>query len=142
MVALGKRGFVAMTDRSNRKPDGREQAIPYPVPPSDRCEHLMLSVIKSLGSLPKDDGQIEDRVVALVMTACGELATMQDTRRRDEIVDSLSRLSKRVIERLVRAGRQTTKQAEANGQSVVEMLYDAVDKGTATERPLQKRGSH
>jgi hypothetical protein len=99
----------------------------------------MLGVIKGLGKLPTDDGQIEDRVLALVMIAWGELATMQDTRRRDEIVDSLSGLGKRVIDRILTANRETRKQAEAAGKSVVEMLYDAVEQGTAVERPLTKR---
>ena len=52
-----------------RRPRSRLRALPYPTPSSDRCQELMLGVIKGLGKLPNDDDGIEDRVLACLLVA-------------------------------------------------------------------------
>jgi hypothetical protein len=121
-----------------RRGAARARAVPYPAPKSDRCQQLMLGVIRGLGDLPKNDSEIEDRVLACLLVAWGELAAMQDGKWRDDIVASLSGLGRRVVAKLLAASRETNAQAEATGQSLVEMLYEAVGKGEAEEIPLPK----
>jgi hypothetical protein len=98
----------------------------------------MLGVIKGLGKLPTDDDWIEDRVLACLLVAWGELAAMQDGQRRDEIVGSLTTLGRRVVGKLLAVNEQMTARAESTGQSVVDILLQAVSEGTAEEFPLPK----
>jgi hypothetical protein len=121
-----------------RRAAARARAVPYPAPKSNRCQELMLGVIRGLGQLPKNDSEIEDRVLACLLVAWGELAAMEDTKWRDDIIASQSGLGRRVVGKLLAASRETTAQAEASGQSLVDLLYDAVGKGEAEEIPLPK----
>ena len=121
-----------------RRAAARARAVPYPAPKSDRCQQLMLGVIRGLGDLPKNDSEIEDRVLACLLVAWGELAAMQDQRWRDDIIASLSGLGRQVVGKLLVASRKTEAEAEASGQSLVDLLYDAVGKGEAEEIPLPK----
>ena len=98
----------------------------------------MLGVIRGLGELPKNDSEIEDRVLACLLVAWGELPAMQDQKWRDDIIVSLSGLGRSVVGKLLAASRKTTADAEASGQSLVDLLYDAVGKGEAEEIPLPK----
>ena len=98
----------------------------------------MLGVIKGLGKLPSNDDEIEDRVLACMLVAWGELAGMQDARRRDDIVGSLGDLGKRVVGKLIAVSGELDARAETTGQSLVELLYEAVADGTADQLPLPK----
>jgi hypothetical protein len=118
-----------------------ETAPPYPAPRSERCRQMMLGVIAGFGKLPANDDEIEDRVLACVLVAWGELAAMRDERRRDQIVGELDDLGKRVVGKLVAVSGELGGRAQQRGQSLVEMLYDAVDEGTADEFPMRKRRS-
>ena len=117
----------------------KTRAIPYPSPRSDRSQRLMLGVIKGLGKLPANDDEIEDRVLACVLVAWGELAAMQDAKRRDDIVSSLGDLGKRAVGKLIAVSSELDARAETKGRSLVELLYDAVADGTAEELSLPKR---
>jgi hypothetical protein len=121
-----------------RRAAARARAVPYPAPKSDRCQQLMLGVIRGLGELPKNDSEIEDRVLACLLVAWGELAAMQDQKWRDDIIASMSALGRSVVGKLIAASRKTTLEAESSGQSLVDLLYDAVGKGEAEEVPLPK----
>src|SRR5262245_24170964 len=79
---------------------GAMQMRPYPTPATDRCDDLMLAVIKSLGELPTDDDGIEDRVLACLMVAWGEVAAMESDERRAEILQSLTPIGNRVVAKL------------------------------------------
>src|SRR5690349_5911452 len=100
------------------------RALPYPTPGSDRCQELMLGVIKGLGALPADDDGIEDRVIACLMVACGEVAAMQDRARRSEILESLTPLGNRVVAKLVSVNELTA----GDGQTLADMLYESAGK--------------
>jgi hypothetical protein len=136
-----------MGERKRRSATERMRAVPYPAPKSDRCQQLMLAVIKGLGKLPSNDDEIEDRVLACVLVAWGELATMQDGIRRDEIIGSLGGLGDRVVRKILAVNVESNEKAESAGQTLAEMLYEAVGKGEAEEVPLtrprasQARGS-
>ena len=134
---------MAMARDKKRATGKKKAAVPYPTPKSDRCQQLMLGVIKGLGTLPADDDWIEDRVLACLLVAWGELAAMQDVRRRDDILGSLTPLGDRVVRKLLALNEQTTTRASEAGQSVVDMLYEAIREGSAEEVPLPKghRGS-
>jgi hypothetical protein len=104
----------------------------------------MLGVIKGLGQLPSDDNEIEDRVLACMLVAWGELAAMQDAKRRDEVVGSLGDLGKRVVGKLIAVAGEMNERAESKSQSLVQLLYESVADGTAEELSLPKpdRGEH
>jgi hypothetical protein len=127
-----------MGEQKRRTAPGRLRVVPYPAPESDKCQRLMVGVIKALGSLPTDDDGIVDRVRACFMVAVGELATMRDTKRRDEIVNSLSPAGKAIIEDVIARARETEEMAATKGQSVAQMLNEAVEEGVAEELPLPK----
>jgi hypothetical protein len=127
-----------MAKRKGHTAARQRTVVPYPAPKSDRCHQLMLGVIKGLGKLPVDDDWIEDRVLACLLIAWGELAAMQDSQRRDEIVGSLTTLGRRVVGKLLAANEQMATRAESTGQSVVDVLLEAVREGTAEEFPLPK----
>ena len=116
----------------------KTRAVPYPSPKSDRSQQLMLGVIKGLGKLPSND-EIEDRVLACVLVAWGELAAMHDAKRRDDIVGSLGGLGERVVRKLIAVTGQLESRAETRRQSLVELLYQALADRTAAELPLPKR---
>ena len=90
------------------------------------------------GKLPADDDWIEDRVLVCLLVAWGELAAMKDNQRRDEIVGSLTILGKRVVGKVLAAKDQMAARAESTGQSVVDILLEAVREGTAEAFPLPK----
>ena len=125
-----------MAGERKRRNAERMRAVPYPAPKSNRCEQLMLGVMQGLGKLPKDDNELEDRVLACLLVAWGELAAMQDGKRRDEILASLTGLGKSTVNKLLAVARQADTQAAESGQSHVDILFDAVGKGEAEEVPL------
>ena len=125
---------------SKRKPTSAStRAVPYPAAKTPRAQELMLGVIKGLGKLPSNDNEIEDRVLACVMVAWGELAAMQNVKRQAEIVSSLGELGKRVVAKLAAATGDLNERAQSQGQTLVEMLYEAVAEGAAQEHPFHKR---
>jgi hypothetical protein len=88
----------------------------------------MLGVIKGLGKLPADDDGIEDRVLACLMVAWGEVAAMQSSARRSEILDSLTPLGNHVVAKLLAVNELTKDASGGTGQTFAEMLYDSVRK--------------
>jgi hypothetical protein len=138
MTSFGFHEFKVIVSMRKRK---TAKAVPYPAPRSERSQRLMLGVLQGLGSLPSNDDEIEDRVLACLLVAWGEVAAMQDGRRRDDIVNSLGDLSKRVVGKLVAVGGEVGARAKSRGQSLVGLLYDALDEGTAEEMALPKSRS-
>ena len=118
---------------------GQSRAVPYPAPKTERCQQLMLQVIQGLGRFPSNDDEIEDRVLACMLVAWGELAAMQDGHRRDEVAGSLGAMGQRVVAKAVALSAEMGARAETEGQSLAEMLYEAVDEGTADELTLPSR---
>jgi hypothetical protein len=129
-----------MGERKKRRRGAAERlrAVPYPTPKTDRCQELMLGVIRGLGKYPVNDDEIEDRVLACILVALGELAAMEDAARRDEIIASMGPLGRRVVNKLLVVSRETSERAEAAGQTLAEMLTEAVEKGEADELPLPR----
>src|SRR5579871_4423860 len=122
-----------MGERKRRAAAERMRAVPYPSPKTERCQELMLRVIEGLGKLPANDDEVEDRVLACVLVAWEELAAMEDAARREDIVGSLGPLGRRVVDRLLALGRETDRRAASAGQTLAEMLAEAVEKGKAEE---------
>lgn len=118
-----------MGEGKRRKPHMR--VLPYPTPGSDRCQELMQGVIKGLGKLPTDDDGIEDRVIACLMVAWGEMAAMQSQARRSEILDSLTPLGSRVVARLMQVNELTASEAGDKGETLADMLFQASRKHDA-----------
>ena len=116
-----------MHERAKGKP--RLRALPYPTPRSDRCQELMRGVIEGLGELPADDDGLEDRVLACLMVAWGEVAAMGDGARRAEILESLTPLGRRVVAKLITVSDLTATETGAAGQKLSDMLYAAARKG-------------
>ena len=125
-----------MGQSKRRAAANRARAVPYPTPKTDRCQQLMLGVIEGLGKFPTTDDEVEDRVLACVLVAWGELATMQDPIRREQVITSLGPLGKRVVDKLLAVSRETNERAGSAGQTLAEMLYEAVDRGEAEDVPL------
>lgn len=125
-----------MGEGKRRERAVRSRAVPYPAPKSDRCQRTMVAVIKALGNLPANDDGIEDRALACLFVAWGELATMQDYKRRDRIVGSLVERGMSAIKQVLAMAEQAEVGATVRGLSVVEMLEEAVEEGTAESVPL------
>ena len=123
---------------AKREQKAAKTAIPYPAPKSARGRDLMLGVIKGLGRLPANDNEIEERVVACLMVAWGELAVMRDAKRREEVLSSVEALGRGIVARLMAAGDDMEERQAAEGKSAVDVLKDAVAKGSAEEFPLPK----
>jgi hypothetical protein len=66
---------------------------------------------------------------------------MQDVKRRDKIVNSLGQMGKAVVDKVIARTNETEDMAAARGQSVAQMLDEAVEEGTAEELPLPKMPS-
>src|SRR5262245_49986618 len=112
-----------------RRRAGPLRALPYPTPKSDRCQELMLGVIRGLGKLPADDDGIEDRVLACLLVAWGEVAAMQDGERRAEILDSLTPLGNRVVGKLMAINNAADAAAGEGEQSFADLLYESLSTG-------------
>ena len=120
--------------RPKQSGTGRTRAVPYPAPKTGRLEQLMLGVMQGLGKLPDDDDGLEDRIVACMLVAWGELAAMQDSKRRDDILATVGGWGRTMVDKLLIVAREA--QASEAAQSQVDKLYEAVRKGEAKEVPL------
>ena len=73
-------------------------------------------------------------MLACLMVACGELATMESTERRSEILQSLTPLGNRVVAKLIKVNQLTDDQVGKAGQTFADMLYDAARNMTRPEK--------
>jgi hypothetical protein len=83
----------------------------------------MLGVIRGLGKLPADDDGIEDRVLACLMVAWGEVAAMQNSERRAKLLDSLTPLGNRLVAKLMTVNELPKDVAGETGQTLADVLF-------------------
>jgi hypothetical protein len=101
---------------------------------SERCRAMTTSLVRTLESIPPTDDQaFEDRALACFVVACGELASMRDTRHRDTVVEQLTIVARKLVK--ANAGtynpKVTPKPAQGLAQGLMRGLLGGTPKGRA-----------
>jgi hypothetical protein len=97
---------------------------------SERCRAMTANLARVLEDIPpSDDEALEDRALACFLVACGELGLMSGTTHRDEVVEQLTVVARK----LVRANAENSKpKAPKNqAQALAEVLMRGVVRGAA-----------
>jgi hypothetical protein len=100
---------------------------------------MTTSLVRTLESIPPTDDQaFEDRALACFVVACGELASMRDTRHRDTVVEQLTIVARKLVK--ANAGtykpKVTPKPAQGLAQGLMRGLLGGTPKGRPARPPV------
>jgi len=97
---------------------------------SERCRAMAASLVRVLDDIPPlDDGALEDRALACFLVACGELGLMSSTTHRDEVVEQLTVVARKLVK--ANAESSKPKAPKNQAQALAEALMRGVVRGAA-----------
>jgi hypothetical protein len=97
---------------------------------SQRCRALTANLARALEEIPPlDDEALEDRALACFLVACGELGLMSSTTHRDEVVEQLTVVARKLVK--ANAESSKPKAPKNQAQALAEVLMRGVVRGAA-----------